>query len=56
MTILETDKEVLRKRGYDGNCSRLSCDVFISRVAVDRIEQAHEAAKLEDKKKEEGMG
>ncbi|KAG2107834.1 hypothetical protein BD769DRAFT_1500263 [Suillus cothurnatus] len=37
MTILETDKEVLRKRGYD----------------VDRIEQAHEAAKLEDKKKEE---
>jgi hypothetical protein len=29
--------------------------VFISRVAVDRIEQAHEAAKLEDKKKEEGM-
>ncbi|KAG2125858.1 hypothetical protein BD769DRAFT_1640377 [Suillus cothurnatus] len=31
------DKEVLRKRGYD----------------VDRIEQAHEAAKLEDKKKEE---
>lgn len=37
MTILETDKEVLRKRGYD----------------VDRIEQAHEAAKLEDKQKEE---
>ncbi|KAG2144729.1 uncharacterized protein EDB93DRAFT_533364 [Suillus bovinus] len=37
MTILETDKEVLRKRGYD----------------VDRIEQAHEAAKLEDKEKEE---
>lgn len=36
MTILETDKEVLRKRGYD----------------VDRIKQAHEAAKLEDKKKE----
>lgn len=37
MTILETDKEVLRKRGYD----------------VDRIKQAHEAAKLEDKRKEE---
>jgi hypothetical protein len=37
MTILDTDKEVLRKRGYD----------------VDRIKQAHEAAKLEDKKKEE---
>ncbi|KAG0706642.1 hypothetical protein DFH29DRAFT_900607 [Suillus ampliporus] len=36
MTILETDKEILRKRGYD----------------VDRIEQAHEAAILEDKEKE----
>jgi hypothetical protein len=55
MTILETDKEVLRKRGYDGNCSQVSCNVFISLVAVDRIKQAHEAAKLEDKKKEEGM-
>ncbi|KAG2028757.1 hypothetical protein BDR03DRAFT_1063982, partial [Suillus americanus] len=38
MTILKMDKEVLRKRGYD---------------AVDRIEQVHKAAKLEDKKKEE---
>ncbi|KAG2141054.1 hypothetical protein DEU56DRAFT_797004 [Suillus clintonianus] len=37
MTILETDKEVLRNRGYD----------------VDRIAKAHEAAILEDKKKEE---
>jgi len=33
----------------------LLADSFISFVAVDRIEQAHEAAKLEDKKKEEGM-
>ncbi|KAG1718293.1 hypothetical protein EDB19DRAFT_952071 [Suillus lakei] len=40
MTILETDKEVLRKRGYD----------------VDRIEQAHEAAELGGKSKEEESG
>ncbi|KAG1730664.1 uncharacterized protein EDB91DRAFT_1059251, partial [Suillus paluster] len=31
MTILETDKEILRKRGYDGNFSRPSCyDYLIS--------------------------
>jgi hypothetical protein len=52
MTILEMDKAVLGKRGFYGNCSQLSLNVFISLITVEMIKQAHKTAKLEDKSKE----
>ncbi|KAJ8583084.1 hypothetical protein M405DRAFT_937426 [Rhizopogon salebrosus TDB-379] len=55
MTILETDKETLRRRGYDVITHGHFGGMLISLVAVDRIKDVHKAVVLEDRKKEKGI-
>jgi hypothetical protein len=50
MAILEADKEILRRLGYDGICSRLSRAYPTSFVAVDRIKEAHRVAVLQTRR------